>query len=229
MKRTASYTIIEIIVVLVVIGILTTMGMPAYRNFVEESKAKVCDTNLKALQTALEIYVLENETFPAGFSQLQGKYIREAFNKIMSRPGAWKIDFAYAVTGWREYGIAHAAFLKDELAKGNIGLITCPKDAANPSSGGISYGLSSALTEITLSDYKNIPDNAVLIADCDDAVFSGVGSMSRRHILYNIVNKEAYAQMVTKNGKTYKSKDVSLSTTSITKNGASVSIDVVVQ
>jgi hypothetical protein len=205
------------------------MGMPAYRNFVEESKAKVCDTNLKALQTALEIYALENETFPSGFSQLQGKYIREAFNKIMSRPGAWKINLAYSVTGWREYGIAHAAFLKDELAKGNIGLITCPKDAVNPSSGGISYGLSSALTEITLSDYKNIPDNAVLIADCDDAVFSGVGAMSRRHILYNILNKEAYAQMVTKNGKTYRSKDVSLSTTSITKNGASVSIDVVVQ
>ncbi|MFA5362457.1 MAG: prepilin-type N-terminal cleavage/methylation domain-containing protein [Candidatus Omnitrophota bacterium] len=226
--KSKGFSLMEIMAALVVIGILTTMGIPAYRNFVEESKAKVCDTNLKALQTALEIYAIDNDVLPASLSQLQGKYIREAFNKIMNRPGAWKIEFAYILTGWREYGIAHAEFLKDEIAKGNIGLITCPKDFTNPSSGGISYGLNAVLAEITLGDYKTIPADAVLIADCDGPVFNGVGDLSKRHFLYQGLARGEYAQIVTKKGETYKSKNTKFGKGSMKKKGSNIDIDIVI-
>jgi prepilin-type N-terminal cleavage/methylation domain-containing protein len=226
--RSKGFSLMEIIVALVIIGILATVGMPGYQNFIEESKAKVCDTNLKALQTALEIYAIENDTLPASLSQLQGKYMREAFSRIMNQKGAWEIEFAYMVTGWREYGIAHAEFLKDELAKGNIGLITCPKDLTNPSSGGISYGLNGVLAEITLGDFKAIPADAVLIGDCDSPVFNGVGDLNKRHFLYQGLTKEDYAQIVTKKGETYKSKKAKFGKGRMKKKGQDIDIDVVI-
>jgi general secretion pathway protein G len=203
MKKSA-FSFMEIMVVLVVVGILATVGVPAYQNFVEDSKAKVCDTNLKALQTALDIYAIEKDTLPASLGQLQGKYIREAFNRIMNQKGAWKIEFAYMVIGWREYGIAHAAFLKDELAKGNIGLITCPKDPTNHSISGASYGLNRALVGITLARYKAISADEVLIGDCVNPLFDVVGDLSARHVQYQGLTKGNYSQTVAKNGKTYK-------------------------
>ncbi len=226
--RKKAFSLMEIIVVLVVVGILATVSMPAYQNFVEESKNKVCDTNLKALQTALEIYAIENEVLPASLSQLQGKYIREAFHRVLNQRGAWKIELAYLVIGWREYGIAHAEFLKDEIAKGNVGLITCPKDQTNPASGGTSYGLNAALAEISLGDYKTIPADAVLIADCDSPVFNGMGDLSKRHFQYQVLNKIDYAQVVTKKCETYNSKRARFGRGNMRKSGSVIDIDVVV-
>ena len=200
MTRRKAYTIIEIVVALVIIGILATIGMPYYQNFVEDNKAQVCSTCLKTLQTAIDIYSVEHDALPANLSQLPQKYIREAYQRVMTREDAWKTELAYFITGWREYGIARAAFLKDEIARGNVGLITCPKDTTPPSKGGTSYGINAALSGLSSGTYKNLPGDTLIIGDCENPTFGGTGDLAQRHKRYKLVTPQSYYQVANKNG-----------------------------
>jgi len=195
-----GFTLVEIVVVVVIVGILTTIGFPVYHNIVENSKAKVCETNLKTLQTALDIYALDNDTMPASLSLLPQKYIRMAYKQVLSGKDAWKIKLAFIIEDLNEYGIAYAAFLKDDIARGNITLVTCPMDLTGPSQGGISYGVNASLANMSSIDYRKLPPATVLIGDSDSATFSGVDGLARRHKQYGIFSNQPYYQAVTKEG-----------------------------
>ncbi|MDD5669910.1 MAG: prepilin-type N-terminal cleavage/methylation domain-containing protein [Candidatus Omnitrophica bacterium] len=195
-----GFTLVEIVVVVVIVGILTTIGFPVYHNIVENSKAKVCETNLKTLQTSLDIYALDNDTMPASLSQLPQKYIRMAYKQVLSGKDAWKIKLAFIIVDWKEHGIAHAAFLKDDVARGNITLVTCPMDLTGPSKGGISYGVNASLANMSSIDYRKLPPATVLIGDSDSATFSGVDGLARRHKQYSFFSPQPYYQAVTKEG-----------------------------
>jgi prepilin-type N-terminal cleavage/methylation domain-containing protein len=54
-----GFTIIELIVVLVIIGILITLGLPSYHNIKEKALDKEAIVNLKLIQAAEKIYRME--------------------------------------------------------------------------------------------------------------------------------------------------------------------------
>mgnify|MGYP001590185566 CR=1 FL=1 len=68
--RKAGFTLMEMMLVVVVIGILATLGFPAYKNVIEDSKAKVCQTNLRVISAALDIYAMEHDSIPGDLSKL---------------------------------------------------------------------------------------------------------------------------------------------------------------
>lgn len=183
--RKKAFTLMEIIIVIVVIGILVTVGIPTYQNFIEDSKAKVCETNLKALQAALDVYAMEHDVMPATISELPYEYIKQAYAKILQQKGDWKVKLAYFVVDLQQKGWVYAATLtlslKDDLAKGDMKLITCPKDPTPPAAGGTSYGINSILARKTSQEYQNIPAGTLLIGDSDEPVFTGASDLSARH------------------------------------------------
>ncbi len=132
MKKEKSFTLIELIVVVVILGILATLVIPAYLNYVEESKAKVCDTNLKTLHAALEIFVLDHGAVPATLSQIPQDTLNRGYAKVMqNNKSKWKTELAYFVVGLADRNYAYAAGVQISLlriAKGNKNILICPAD-----------------------------------------------------------------------------------------------------
>lgn len=195
-----AFTLLEVMVVVVVIGISVTLGMPIYQNIVEGSKAKVCESNLKALKASLDIYAMENDNMPASLSQIPQEYIERAYARIFKEKDAWKLKLAKFIVACQQKGYAYAAFLRDNLAKGNMGLITCPKDSSPSASHG-SYGLNADLAGKSSQYYRNLAPGTLLISDCDNAEFHSSTDLSPRHKVHSFpFTATAFWLAISKNG-----------------------------
>jgi len=66
-KTTSGFTIVELIVVIVVIGILATIVIVAYGDFQSRSKAAAIETNLKNIEKNLRVYASDQQwaTWPS--------------------------------------------------------------------------------------------------------------------------------------------------------------------
>lgn len=201
--RKKAFTLIELVVVVVIIGILATVAFPVYQNIVEDAKSEACKTNLRALGMALEIYAMEHEVMPGSLSGLPGEYIGRAYVRLLQQTGAWRIKLAHFIIQQQEKGIAYAASFVEELAKGDIKLITCPADDTPPAQGGVSYGISSDIRGMSCKEYLKLADKLV-IADADSAEFSSDADLSARHKKYSLSGIEKYSQGAKKNSSTDK-------------------------
>lgn len=201
MKKQA-FTIMEIVIVIVAVGILATIAIPAYQYNVDSAKARVCQTNLEALQTALDCYAMEEDKIPATLSELPWEYIQKAYVKILQRKDAWKVKLAFFILEWQKKDYAYAQSFLNQLAKGHIDLITCPADTTPPEQGGISYGLNSILKGKSPEEYRALPDDTVLIGDCENNEFTINTDLSERHR----EGFDNYAQDVDKDAEVFKCK-----------------------
>jgi prepilin-type N-terminal cleavage/methylation domain-containing protein len=202
-----SFTLLELIIVIIVMGILATLAIPGYQRTVEDAKSKVCETNLKALDAALDIYAMEHDRMPASLSELPLEYIKNAYVKIIRAKDAWKIKLAYAFVGWdqslKDSARAYAGFLLDKIAKGDMTLITCPKAPL----GGNSYGLNAQLSGIENQAYQNLPQGTLIIGDCDSPVFHNESTLAKeRHKRPGIFSSDGYAVVVARNKRAYESR-----------------------
>jgi hypothetical protein len=167
---------------------------------VENSKAKICETNLKVQQASLDIYAMEHDSMPASLSLIPDQCLRRAYAKVLSEKGAWKIKLAHWIVDISERNFAFASFLSDEIVRGHKSSLICPKDPNPAMHGGVSYGLNSRLAGMSSRVYRNLSDQAVLIADCDTTTFSetDVGTLAKRHIKHKILRQENFAQGVSR-------------------------------
>jgi competence protein ComGC len=198
--KNKSLTMLELTIVILIIGILLTFGLPAYRNIVEDYKTKVCEANQYTLITALDIYALEHERMPGDLSEIPDEYLQKAYACMFQQKGSWKTKLAYYIIGWEQRGLAFAGLLQD-LARGNIRLITCPADKTPPPDGR-SYGMNSVLKNMTFQRYHNLGPGTLLIGDCEKAEFTSTGDLEMRHKRYTIgtVHRD-YANAIRKDKK----------------------------
>lgn len=182
--KNKSLTMLELIIVILIIGILVTFGLPVYRNIVEDYKNKVCEANQYTLITALDIYALEHERMPGDLSEIPDEYLQKAYARMFQQKGSWKMKLAYYIIGWEQRGLAFAGLLQD-LAKGNIRLITCPADNTPPPEGR-SYSMNSVLKNMTFQGYRNLDPGTLLIGDSEKASFDSIGELEPRHRRYTI-------------------------------------------
>ncbi|MDD2752434.1 MAG: prepilin-type N-terminal cleavage/methylation domain-containing protein [Candidatus Omnitrophica bacterium] len=201
-----SFTLIEIMVTLVILGVMATIAIPVYRNVIEDAQAKVCQTNLKVLDAALNIYVMENDAMPGDLSDLSPRVIRKAYAQVMQREDIWKVRLAYSVVGWYKSGFAYAGLLHD-LARGDIKTLTCPADTTPPREGGVSYGMNAALVNIRNQDFRALPNDTDVIGDSETPTFADPTALTARHAHIGMFGVEAdnYSQSVSK-GKQIKTR-----------------------
>jgi type II secretory pathway pseudopilin PulG len=195
MDKKKNFTAIEIIIVVIIIGILATLVIPKYQNFMENQKAKVCETNLKVLLGAVNSFALENDKLPASLGQLKNEHIQKAYAKVLKQEKSWKIKLAYFIVNFNKGKVAFAQNYWQEMTK-----LKCPADDSPPPAGH-SYGLNQALVDMSLSDFKNLPDNTVIIADSNNSTFPPVASRHNEHKLFEVNH---YSQEISKGGTIYK-------------------------
>ena len=63
-KRTDGYTLIEILIVVMIIGILLAIAVPSMFNASERARANACRANLRQIQAAKEQWAMANNQGP---------------------------------------------------------------------------------------------------------------------------------------------------------------------
>lgn len=194
--RTKAFTLTEMLIVLVVVGVLATLGFPAYQKVIEDSRAQVCETNLRALKTALDIFAMENDIMPASLSALPQDYLERAYASLLKQKGVWRIKLARFITDFsRERNLAYAQqFFLNQLARRDMKLVTCPNDTNVNAFG--SYGGNVAWVGQSSRVYQQLDDATLMLGDSELAVFNNVADLDARHRNPGLFGGQNYAVTV---------------------------------
>jgi general secretion pathway protein G len=63
-KRNAGFSLVEILVVLVIMGLLISVVAPTVLNRADEARVQKAQADFKSIETALKIYRLDNYVYP---------------------------------------------------------------------------------------------------------------------------------------------------------------------
>ncbi len=63
-KKNDGFTLIEVLIVMVIIGLISNMAVVNYGNKTEEAKQIIDQGNLVNIMTALELYAMDNDSYP---------------------------------------------------------------------------------------------------------------------------------------------------------------------
>ena len=171
-----GYTLIELMVVVTIILVLSSIGVFLYSRAIAHAKDTVCKTNLKTLNEAVILYLEEYDAFPASLGHLKREHLEKGYAKAMSER-RWHEKLCFFLLTIEESESAYAQFLTYENLK-KFGATQKAFQCPTAAEGAISYGINADLVGKRLSE---ISDNMILIADCDSLVFSSPDQIRRRH------------------------------------------------
>ena len=86
-RLTAGFTLIELMVVLVIIGVLAALIVPNVLNRADEARATAAKTDINTLMVALKFYKLDNQRYPTAEQGLQALLVKPGTAPI---PPNWK-------------------------------------------------------------------------------------------------------------------------------------------
>ena len=69
-SRSAA-TLLELIIVMTILGVLLSFGIPSFQLALEQSRAQVASANLEAIWSAQRLYWLANRTYASDLAALQ--------------------------------------------------------------------------------------------------------------------------------------------------------------
>lgn len=123
MKNKRGFTLIELMIVVAIIGILSSVALPAYNDYVRRGKVQEATTTLAANRVRLEQYFQDNRTYVGATLSTGGtKYFTYAFT---SGPSA--AAYTIAATGVSTQGMASYSYTIDQanaktsVAGGTVG------------------------------------------------------------------------------------------------------------
>lgn len=89
-KNQKGFTLIELMVVLIILGLLATIVLPKFLGSEEKAKRKVAITQIRSLESALDSYKLDNGFYPT---------TDQGLDALIKKPEVGRIP-----TKWREGG-----------------------------------------------------------------------------------------------------------------------------
>ena len=86
-RLAAGFTLIELMVVLVIIGVLAALIVPNVLDRAEDARATAAKTDVNNLMQALKLYKLDNQRYPTAEQGLQALLVKPGTGPI---PSNWK-------------------------------------------------------------------------------------------------------------------------------------------
>ncbi len=69
-KKDRGFTLVELLIVIVILGILATVTVFAVRGITNKGKTSACAADKKTLEVAAEAYMAQNGSYPASAQQM---------------------------------------------------------------------------------------------------------------------------------------------------------------
>ncbi len=79
-SRQEGFTIVEMMMVLLIIGILVGIAVASYSFSLSRSQEAACRSNLKVLRKAITAFEIYNDRYPETLQELVPEYVEEGFS-----------------------------------------------------------------------------------------------------------------------------------------------------
>lgn len=109
--RSAGFTLIEIMVVVVILGILLSVVVPQVMNRPDEARVQLARQNIRAIESALDMYRLNHFRYPSSDEGLQALTQPPAGSELKNYPSGgylkkppvdpWNNEYVYLNPGTR--------------------------------------------------------------------------------------------------------------------------------
>ena len=197
-----NFTLVELAIVLVIVGVLATLGIPAYQNTIENNKARACRLNQEVIMTAVEAYARENNRMPAVLSILPGKDLEYAWQATLKKYG-WQMRLVYFLSDdERDMAFAQSGGAQLHDFIGNLAALKCPADTSGGPSYGYSAPFSSNAGNISAVSYQQLTNTTGPYA-----TMPIIADTAERHVNHGVVGMGSgkFAVGTGVGGKHYKS------------------------
>ena len=87
LRRSRGFTLIEVMVVIVILGVLAALVVPKVMSRPDEARAVAARQDISAIMQALKLYKLDNRRYPTGEQGLQALVAKPATAPV---PDNWK-------------------------------------------------------------------------------------------------------------------------------------------
>ncbi len=104
--RSNGFTLIELMIVVVIIGILAAIAIPKFQDVAESAKYAACRSNLRNIASALNMYAAENNEYPGAFQGHRWRkldYISDYVHTELLCPSTMT-SYRFRITG-RDYDL----------------------------------------------------------------------------------------------------------------------------
>jgi general secretion pathway protein G len=95
-KNEAGFTLMELMIVMMIIGVLTTLAIPSFVSAVRAAKEAVLKEDLRVMRTAIDSYTMDKQKAPQSLDDLvQAGYLKSIPEDPMTKArDSWVTDMS---------------------------------------------------------------------------------------------------------------------------------------